>query len=83
MSALDNVPLIMQSESRFVVWRRDGTKKVPYGPNGRKINVRKPIPASLQEFSAARRQCEIANCDGIGFVLGNGWLCPEFRRILA
>jgi hypothetical protein len=79
-ASFENIPSAMKNEPRFVVWMRNGQKKVPFGPSGRPASITNR--ATWQAFGAARRQFDMGGFDGLGFVAGDGWLCIDVDNCL-
>ncbi len=95
----NSVPDEMKLEKRWLLWkyeRRDGDPKltkVPYQMNGRKASSTDPDTwATFQAVRAVYNE-QLPHWDGIGFVLGDGWIgfdcddskdpnAPIFQRIL-
>lgn len=75
---LDNIPEAMKAENRWVVWKyeeRDGkSTKVPYQAGGAFGKASSTDSRTWSGFETARRAFENGSYDGVGFVLGGGWL---------
>jgi putative DNA primase/helicase len=72
----DGMDEMMKAESRWVLWRLDWKNdrwaKVPYQPSGRR--ARTNDRATWSSFAAAAIAYTNGRFDGIGFVLGDGWV---------
>lgn len=69
-----NIPSAMRSERRWIVWRYEVVKgkktKVPYQPGGAKASSTRA--AEWTDFDSV--SAGNGHFDGIGFVLGDGWM---------
>lgn len=81
---LPAVPAELREEDRWLVWRyerRDGKRtKVPYASTGGSASS--TDPGTWSSFDAAVAARETARADGIGFVLGDGWMGVDLDGVL-
>jgi primase-polymerase (primpol)-like protein len=73
------IPLILQQERRWVVWHyvwdegRSKWTKPLYIATAPEIKASSTDKTQWRSFSEALTTYEDGKCDGIGFVLGDGW----------
>jgi putative DNA primase/helicase len=77
------IPAELLADPRFVTWRYEGEKstKVPYTPDGRR-KANKNAPGDRGAASACIATVAMGAVDGIGFVLGDGWVGLDFDKAL-
>lgn len=96
----DGIPVEMKAERRWVVWRyvwkwdeakRKGKlDKPPLMSTAPDRKASSTDPATWSTFGEAFAACEGGRCDGIGFMLGDGWVgfdcdaggAPEWLALL-
>lgn len=83
----ENIPDALKAERRWVVWKyqqRDGDKptKVPYRADGTGC-ASSTNPATWTDFPTAQKAHEHGGCDGVGFVLGDGWCGVDLDHCIA
>jgi primase-polymerase (primpol)-like protein len=74
----ENIPEVLQAERRWVIWRYQWrtpkwTKK-PYISTAPTIEAKSTDPATWSTFAAALAAYKNGDADGIGFVLGDGYV---------
>lgn len=74
----DAIPEAMRLERRWVVWRlvprHSKLTKVPYRAADCKLEAKSTDPATWADFDEAMCTYLLRQMDGIGFVLGDGWV---------
>lgn len=73
-----NIPQQIKNLDRFVLWRMEEGRKIPYSPNGRKAATNKP--ATWCRFTEAIEALE--DYTGIGFVLGDGVMGIDLDNVI-
>jgi hypothetical protein len=91
---IDGIPEAIRAEARWVVWSyvlREGKWTKPlYVATAQAQLADSTDPTTWRPFDDALGAYEDGKCDGIGFVLGDGWVgfdsdhkdAPEYRHIL-
>jgi putative DNA primase/helicase len=75
-SSLHAVPAKMRAERRWVLHR----DKVPYRVGQPHLAASVTDPSTWGTFDAALADYAAARCDGIGFVLGDGWVGVDLDK---
>jgi putative DNA primase/helicase len=68
------IPLELRSVARWVVWKAQGGTKVPYVAPGATRRASSTDESTWCSFAAARAAVLDGKADGLGFVLGNGYV---------
>jgi len=80
----DSIPKAMKTADRWVLWRseeREGKfTKVPYQPNGKKASSVSNLTWS--SFEAVKAAYEQGGYDGVGFVLGGGFVGIDLDHVI-
>jgi hypothetical protein len=67
----DNLPDALVALPQWVLWKHEGSTKVPYQPDGRR-RASSTDPATWSDFSEVYAAFEEGGFDGVGFVLSDG-----------
>jgi len=75
----EGIPEAMRNEPRWVIWKDD---KVPHQGHDHTRQASSTKPITWCTFDIARQVYEAGVCDGIGFVLGDGWAGVDLDKCL-
>src|SRR5689334_14647111 len=75
---VESIPETMRAEPRWVgwryEWRHDKWTKTPYVATAPQVHAKSTDPTTWRSFADSLGAYEDGKCDGIGFVLGDGWV---------
>lgn len=76
MRDYSRIPNEMKAAQRWVGWRLEERGKVPYNPKSMGF-AKSNDPSTWSDFDTAKSTMEQVGLDGIGFMMGDGWLCID------
>jgi putative DNA primase/helicase len=86
-SSAASVPAEIRGERRWVCWRaetRNGRRtKVPFRADDPSEKASSTDPETWASFDDALATAAVGEADGVGFVLGDGWIGFDLDRVLA